>query len=322
MAGMLINGEWKTKDEFADEDGSFKREDSSFRDWVIPEGDEALNGKNSFPAQSGRYHLYVSYACPWANRTLIMRALKGLQEHISVSVVHPYMLDRGWTFDTDFEGATGDTLYGFDALYKLYLKAKPDYTGKVTVPVLWDKQRETIVNNESADIIRILNSAFDAITGNTDDYYPHDLRNEIESVNDKVYNHVNNGVYKAGFATQQDVYEREVCSLFDTLNWLERKLDDNDGPYLFGERLTEADIRLFVTLVRFDAVYHGHFKCNIRRIVDYKHLQAYLERMYNLPAIGQTIHMDHIQNHYYYSHTNINPHRIVPIGPRLSWYKS
>ena len=321
MAGMLIDGQWKTQDEFADDDGAFKRQDSSFRDWVTPDGENAPEGKKAYKAESGRYHLYVSYACPWANRALIMRRLKGLEGHIDVSVVHPYMLDKGWTFDDDFEGATGDRLYGFDRLSQIYTKAKPDYTGKVTVPVLWDKQSETIVNNESSEILRILNSGFNDLTGNDEDYYPQDLRGDIDDVNEQVYHGVNNGVYKAGFATKQDVYQKEVTKLFDVLDHLEERLEEG-GPYLCGARFTEADIRLFVTLVRFDAVYVGHFKCNIKRIEDYQSLQAYLERVYAMPGVGETVHMNHIQHHYYYSHETLNPHRIVPKGPDLSWLNS
>lgn len=321
MAGMLIDGHWKTQDEFADDDGAFKRKESSFRDWITPDGENAPEDKKAFPAQSGRYHLYVSYACPWANRALIMRGLKGLEDHISVSVVHPHMLDKGWSFQAGFDGATaGDNLYGFEHMHQIYTKAMPDYTGKVTVPVLWDKETETIVNNESSEIIRILNTAFNSITGNSDDYYPEALRGDIDEVNERVYHEINNGVYKVGFATKQAVYEGEYEKLFKALDWLESRLENN-GSYLVGEQLTEADIRLFVTLVRFDAVYFGHFKCNKKQIADYPLLQAYLERIYNTPHVGETIHMDHIKSHYYYSHNTINPTRIVPKGPVLSWYK-
>ena len=320
MAGLLVNGEWKQEDEFADDDGAFNREDSKFRDEVVASDAPSQNAK-TFTAESGRYHLYVSYACPWANRALIMRALKQLDNHISVSVVHPYMLDNGWELNADFDGSTGDDLYGFDYMYQVYLKAKPDCSGKVTVPVLWDKQSESIVNNESAEIIRMFNSAFNDITGDEQNFYPEALCQQIDETNQRVYETINNGVYKAGFATKQDVYEKEVSALFDSLDWLETHLSDGRS-YLCGEDLTEADIRLFVTLVRFDAVYFGHFKCNLRQISDYTHLQPYLERLYAMPAFGDTVHMDHIKHHYYYSHKNLNPHGIVPSGPILPWLKS
>jgi putative glutathione S-transferase len=319
MPGQLINGTWKTKNDFADEDGQFKRQDSAFRNWLTADGEAGPDGQKGFPAESGRYHLYVSLACPWAHRTLIFRHLKDLENHIDVSVVHPHMLDHGWELKDDFPGATGDPLYNFDYMHQLYTKAKSDYTGKVTVPVLWDKQEETIVNNESAEIIRMFNTAFNDITGNTDDYYPADLKQQIDKINDRVYKTVNNGVYKAGFATEQGTYEKAATALFDSLDWLEDLLSSK-GPYLCGDRLTEADIRLLTTLLRFDAVYHTHFKCNLHQIMDYPALQSYLECLYDMPAVKPTVNMTHIKQHYYSSHPAVNPHGIVPIGPDLPWY--
>lgn len=318
MAGLLINGKWKIKEQFASDDGQFKRDESQFRNWLTPDGSDGPDGKKGFPAQEGRYHLYVSFACPWAHRALIFLNLKGLSQHLDVSIVHPYMGDKGWHFDDNFNGATGDKLYGFTHMHELYTKAKSDYTGKVTVPVLWDKKEETIVSNESADIIRILNNAFDDLTGNTNNYYPEALKSEINDINDRVYGTINNGVYKAGFATDQDVYDKEVTALFKSLDWVEDKLSDQ-RQFLTGDKLTEADIRLLTTLIRFDAVYHTHFKCNIRKLSDYEFIQAYLERLYNTPAIKPTIHMDHIKTHYYTSHPNVNPSQIIPKGPMLSW---
>ncbi|MAQ71922.1 MAG: glutathione-dependent reductase [Alphaproteobacteria bacterium] len=319
---QLVDGKWVYEDEsFAGKDGKFDRPDTDFRNWITPDGSKGPNGQKGFKAEKNRYHLYVSYACPWAHRTLIFRHLKELEDIISFDVVHPHMLEKSWTFDTDFPKATGDTLYNSNYLYEIYQKAAPDMTGKVTVPVLWDKKEETIVNNESADIIRIFNTAFDDITGNTDNFYPDDLKSEIDDINKRVYDKVNNGVYKTGFATKQEVYTKEVKSLFETLDWLEQLLGDG-REYSLGEQLTEADIRLFTTLVRFDAVYHGHFKCNINRISDYKWLQRYIERIYDLEAVKQTVNLNHIKEHYYYSHGNINPTRIVPEGPLLTWYDS
>lgn len=313
MGGQLIDGQWKTQDSFADEDGSFKRKDSAFRDW-IGEASEKPEGVKTYPVEAGRYHLYVSYACPWAHRALIFRRLKGLEDLIDVSAVHPHMLEEGWSFDDDFPGATGDPLYGFHHLHQIYTKADPNYTGKVTVPVLWDKKEETIVNNESAEIIRIFNSAFNDVTGNRDDYYPDHLRHEIDAINKRIYNSVNNGVYKCGFAETQAAYDENIVPLFDTLDWIEERLSQ-DGPYLMGEDLTEADIRLFTTLVRFDPVYTVHFKCNIRQIKDYPRLHDYTRRIYTMNEVLPSVHFDHIKHHYYYSHSHINPYRIIPKGP-------
>ena len=316
--GQLIDGTWH--DTWYDTNstgGAFQRTVASWRNWITPDGTPGPSGAGGFEAASGRYHLYVSLACPWAHRTLIFRALKGLAPHIGVSVVHPDMLSDGWTFDTDFDGTTGDALHGAAFLRDIYLRADPKMTGRVTVPVLWDTERDTIVSNESAEIIRMFNSAFDRITGNTDDYWPANLRDAIEPVNDRIYDHVNNGVYKAGFATSQKAYDAAVGPLFDTLDWLEDRLGNN--RYLMGDRLTEADIRLWTTLARFDMVYHGHFKCNRARVTDYPNLWGFTRDLYQHPGIAQTLHLGQITRHYHYSHDMINPHRIVPTGPELDW---
>ncbi|MGR3483464.1 glutathione S-transferase family protein [Salipiger marinus] len=314
--GQLIDGRWS--DQWYDTEktgGKFVRSDTAFRNWVTPDGAPGPSGEGGFAAEAGRYHLYVSYACPWAHRALIFRALKGLEDLIEVSVVHPDMLSDGWAFDLDFPGTTGDRLHGLRFLREVYLRADPQISGRVTVPVLWDKSRGTIVSNESAEIIRMFNSAFDGLTGNTDDYWPEALRAEIEPVNDRIYDTVNNGVYKAGFATTQEAYDAAVVPLFETLDWLEARLASQ--RYLMGDRLTEADWRLFTTLIRFDMVYHGHFKCNRARIVDYPSLWGYLRELYQWPGVAGTVRFDHITRHYHYSHDTINPHRIVPIGPDL-----
>ena len=314
--GRLQNGAWQ--DGWYDTKstgGKFERTTTTFRNWITPDGAPGPTGEGGFPAASGRYHLYVSYACPWAHRTLIFRALKGLDDHIGVSVVHPDMLSDGWEFRTDFDGATGDRLFDLPYLRDIYTRADPNISGRVTVPVLWDKTRGTIVSNESAEIIRMFNSAFDGITGNRDDYWPVELRDEIEGVNARIYDTVNNGVYKAGFATTQEAYDEAVHPLFDSLDWLEHRL--SNSRYLMGETITEADWRLFTTLVRFDLVYHTHFKCNRNRIMDYPNLWGYLRELYQWPGVAQTVRFDHIMRHYHYSHETINPHRIVPIGPDL-----
>lgn len=314
--GQLVDGKWQ--DSWYDTSktgGAFVRTTTTFRNWITPDGAPGPSGEGGFPAISGRYHLYVSLACPWAHRTLIFRALKGLEEHIGVSVVHPDMLSEGWTFATDFDGATGDGLFGLPFLRDIYLRADPTISGRVTVPVLWDRERGTIVSNESAEIIRMFNGAFDGITGNDADFWPEALRAEIEAVNARIYDTVNNGVYKAGFATTQAAYDAAVGPLFDTLDWLEARLAER--RFLMGERVTEADWRLFTTLIRFDTVYHGHFKCNRRRIVDYPHLWAYTRDLYQWPGVAATVRMDHITRHYHFSHDTINPHRIVPVGPVL-----
>jgi len=315
--GRMIDGRWhagKVTEDSAD--GAFKRQDAGFRDWVTADGGPGPDGQQGWPAAKGRYHLYVSYACPWAHRTLIVRALKGLEEMIGVSVVDPVMLEQGWTFETE-RGGTGDPLHGADFLWQLYARARDGYTGKVTVPVLWDRERETIVSNESAEIIRMLTQAWDGLGAKPGDFYPAEHRAAIDAINTDIYDRVNNGVYKAGFATTQSAYEEAVLPLFETLDRLEALLAKQD--WLVGARMTEADIRLFTTLVRFDPVYVGHFKCNIRRIVDYPALEAYLERILSDPAIAETVHLDHIQTHYYASHRDLNPCGIVPVGPDLPW---
>ena len=266
-----------------------------------------------FKPESGRYHLYVSYACPWATRTLIYRELKGLADHITVSVVHPDMLDDGWIFDNSYKDATEDHLHGFKFLREVYQKADPNITTSVTVPVLWDKKTQTIVNNESSEIIRMFNTSFNALTGNNDDFYPEDLRESIDELNELIYHNVNNGVYKSGFAKTQQAYDEAVTSLFGTLDKLESILSEN--RYLTGDTLTEADLRLIPTLLRFDIVYVTHFKCNIRRIKDYPALSRYTKELYEIPAIKNTANLDHIKRHYYYSHESINPYRIIPRGP-------
>jgi len=316
--GLLVDGEWR--DKWYDTEstgGKFERSTSEFRNWVTADGSAGPSGKSGFQAQSGRYHLYVSYACPWAHRALIFRALKDLTDHISVSVVHPDMMEDGWTFATDFEGATGDTLFGSDFLRDIYIKADPNFTGRVTVPVLWDKAQNTIVSNESAEIIRMFNNAFNEITGNTDDYWPTDLREQIADINERVYETVNNGVYKAGFATSQDAYDDAVHPLFDSLAWLESILENN--RFLAGDKLTEADWRLFTTLARFDLVYHTHFKCNHKRLIDYPNLWAYTRQLYQHPDIAETVHFDHIVRHYHFSQTTVNPHQIIPINPTVDF---
>jgi glutathionyl-hydroquinone reductase len=315
--GILKNGEWVVGGSSTTESGDFERQPTAFRNWITPDGAAGPSGEGGFPAESGRYHLYVSLACPWAHRTLIFRALKGLEAHVSVDVVHPLMGEDGWSFDADFPGATGDRLMGKRFLREVYTEAAPRATGRVTVPVLWDKERGAIVSNESADIIRMFNGAFDAVTGNREDYWPEHLREEIEAVNERVYATVNDGVYRAGFATSQGAYDRAVRALFESLDWLEARLSRR--RYLLGDRLTEADWRLATTLFRFDPVYHGHFKCNRRRLVDYPSLWAYARELYQIPGVAGTVAFDHIAEHYHRSHESINPHRIVPIGPDLDW---
>jgi glutathionyl-hydroquinone reductase len=307
--GLLVNGAWQDKwyDTKAS-GGEFKRQESRFRQWITADGSPGPDGQRGFAANSGRYHLYVSLACPWAHRTLIFRQLKGLVEHVGVTVVEPLMLENGWEFS-----AEGDDLYGLDYLYQLYLKAARDYEGRVTVPVLWDKQQQTIVSNESADIIRMFNSAFDSMTGNRLDFYPAALRGEIDTINQRVYEEINNGVYRAGFATTQAAYEKAYDALFEALDWVEARLASRN--YLLGDQVTEADWRLFTTLVRFDAVYHGHFKCNRNRLLEFSYLPGYLSRLYKTPGVAETVNLDHIKKHYYGSHKTINPTGIVSAGP-------
>ena len=315
--GQLVDGVWMDREPVAKtSNGRFLRADASLRNWITADGRPGPSGEGGFKAEAGRYHLYVSLACPWAHRTLILRKLKGLEDMISVSVVHWFMAENGWTFEAD-EGSTGDHLFGADYLHQVYTRAHPTYSGRVTVPVLWDKETATIVSNESSEIIRMLNSAFDDIGANDADYYPEALRGGIDGINDVVYNTVNNGVYKSGFARSQEAYEDAVLALFGTLEMLETRLAER--RYLVGERITEADWRLFTTLVRFDPVYVGHFKCNLKRLVDFPNLFAYARELYQWPGVAETVDFHHIKNHYYASHTSINPTRIVPKGPVIGW---
>ncbi len=311
--GLLVNGEWQ--DRWYDTkatDGHFARSQSQFRHWITTDGSAGPTGAAGFKAETGRYHLYVSLACPWAHRTLIFRVLKGLASSISVSVVNPLMKEHGWTFDPA-PGVVADPLHQSQYLHQLYTQAAADYSGRVTVPILWDKHRDTIVSNESADIIRMLNSAFDQAGATPGDYYPVALRREIDSLNQHIYDSVNNGVYKAGFATTQAAYEDALYPLFASLDQLEHRLSQQ--RYLLGERITEADWRLFTTLIRFDPVYVGHFKCNLRPIRSYPHLWGYLKELYQWPGVRATVDMAHIKTHYYASHDMINPTGVVPVGP-------
>ena len=315
--GLLIDGEWH--DQWYDtksSGGRFQREDARFRNWVTRDGKEGPTGAAGFGAEPGRYHLYVSYACPWAHRTLIFRRLKKLEKIIPISVVHWYMGEKGWTF-ADGEGVIKDPIHGAEFLYQVYQAAAPDYTGRVSVPVLWDRRTERIVSNESADIIRMFNSAFDDVGAAAGDYYPRALREEIDALNERVYHTVNNGVYKAGFATTQAAYEENVAPLFETLEWLDARLAKS--RYLTGNRITEADWRLFTTMLRFDPVYFGHFKCNLRRLVDFHNLWPYVRDLYQYPGVADTVHLDHIKAHYYMSHKTINPAGIVPAGPEIDY---
>lgn len=305
--GLLVDGVWH--DEWyntEDNDGKFIREDAQFRDWISKEG--------KFQPEAGRYHLYVCLACPWASRCLMMRKLKGLEEIISLSVVSPVMLEHGWTFK-DGPGVIADPIIDADYIHEIYTHVDPTYSGRVTVPVLYDKKTDTIVNNESSDIIRMMNTAFDEIGATPGDYYPANLRDEIDDINDYVYDHVNNGVYKAGFAIEQQVYEKEAQNVDDALAKLNDRLEHQD--YLVGDQLTEADIRLFTTLIRFEHVYFGHFKCNLHHLTEYPHLWEYTKRIYNYENLADTVNFDHIQTHYYKSHTMINPNQIIPAGPDL-----
>ena len=319
--GKLVDGVWH--DVWYDTKstrGHFERAASQFRNWITPDGAPGPTGEGGFAAEAGRYHLYVSLACPWAHRTLIFRKLKKLEDLIPVSVVDPVMLSNGWEFKGPGEGVDGgtvDPLFGAETLWQVYLKADPHYSGRVTVPVLWDRKENRMVSNESAEIIRMFNSAFDGITGSRDDYYPASLRAEIDALNETIYDTVNNGVYKAGFATTQEAYEKNVWTLFETLDALEERLAGR--RYLTGDSITEADWRLFTTLVRFDAVYVGHFKCNIRRIADYPNLSGYLRDLYQVPGVADTVNLGHIKTHYYRSHLTIKPTGIVPAGPALDF---
>ena len=315
--GLLIDGEWH--DKWYDTDktgGKFEREAARFRNWVTADGTPGPQGEGGFQAESGRYHLYVSMACPWAHRTLIFRKLKGLESHIAVSVVHPDMVENGWEFRPNDEKHR-DYLHNSQFMHQLYTRAAPTYSGRVTVPVLWDTHHQTIVSNESADIIRMLNSAFDGLDGVKAelDLYPAELRSEIEAVNERVYHTVNNGVYKAGFATAQDKYEEAYAELFRSLDWLEDRLSTQ--RYLVGRQLTEADWRLFTTLIRFDAVYFSHFKCNRQRIADFPALSAYVRDLYQVPGMAETVDLEQIKRHYYVSQRTINPTQVVPVGPQV-----
>ncbi|MEM1154205.1 MAG: glutathione S-transferase family protein [Pseudomonadota bacterium] len=311
--GLLQNGQWVDKwYDTKSSNGEFKRQDSAFRNWLTADGSAGPSGESGFKAEKGRYHLYVSLACPWAHRTLIFRQLKGLEDYIDVTVVDPIMLENGWEMT--------DPLYGLEFLYQLYLKADANYEGRVTVPVLWDKERETIVSNESSEIIRMFNTAFDDLTGNTDDYYPEALRGEIDALNERIYPDINNGVYRAGFATSQKAYEEAFDKLFAALDWVEDKLSQQ--PYLAGAQITEADWRLFTTLIRFDAVYFGHFKTNRQLLSSFAAIHAYVHRLYQVAGVAKTVNFEHIKTHYYASHRTINPSGVVPVGPALEFEPS
>jgi putative glutathione S-transferase len=315
--GLLQNGKWV--DQWYDTKstgGRFERKAAQFRNWITKDGTAGSTGSGGFIAEPGRYHLYVSLACPWAHRTMIFRALKGLESMISVSVVHWYMVDHGWTFDAA-DGVIPDSVNDARLLHEIYTKADSDFSGRVTVPIIWDKKNKTIVSNESSEIIRMFNSAFDNVGADVGDYYPKELRQEIDSLNDRIYSTLNNGVYRCGFATTQEAYDEVVIPLFDTLDWLEDILSSK--TYLTGNQITEADWRLFTTLIRFDPVYVGHFKCNIRRIIDYPNLSNYVRDLYQQPGIADTVNMEHIKNHYYASHETINPSRVVPKGPDIDF---
>ncbi|MDO6562044.1 glutathione S-transferase family protein [Amphritea sp. 1_MG-2023] len=315
--GLLIAGKWHDRwYETKNSKGEFVREQAGFRHWVTADGSAGPTGDAGFKAEQGRYHLYVSLACPWAHRTLIFRKLKGLESLISVSVVSPNMLDQGWSFDRA-TGSSGDDLYDSAFMHQLYTRVQPDYTGRVTVPVLWDKQQQTIVSNESAEIIRMFNSAFDELTGNRQDYWPVAKRAEIEQLNEWIYNDINNGVYRSGFATTQAAYEHNVKAVFDSLARVETLLAEQ--RYLTGTAITEADWRLFTTLIRFDAVYHGHFKCNLKQLREFPHISGYLRELYQIAGVAETVNIEQIKQHYYYSHQMINPTRVVPVGPELDF---
>lgn len=313
--GLLVDGQWQDRWYENSNDGEFQREQAKRRDWVTADGSPGPDGRKAVKAEAGRYHLYVSLACPWAHRTLIYRKLKKLEPLIEVSVVSWLMAEHGWTFDTS-SGSTGDALDDLSYLHQRYTADDSEYTGRVTVPVLWDRQERRIVNNESAELIRIFNTAFDDLTGSTLDLYPEPLRAEIDSHNERIYPRVNNGVYRAGFASTQKAYESAFDELFSELYKLDKRLGDH--RYLAGEYLTEADWRLFTTIIRFDAVYHGHFKCNLRRIEDYPNLSNWLRELFQWPGIAETVDLNHIKHHYYASHRHINANGIVPKGPQLA----
>ena len=323
--GLLVNGQWHDKwYDTKQSGGAFQREAAQLRNWVTADGSAGPSGDAGFKAESGRYHLYVSLACPWAHRTLIFRQLKQLEAHITVSVVSPDMLDQGWTFEqlsgTDAsKGSSGDALFGYDYMHQIYTRNKADYSGRVTVPVLWDKQQNRIVSNESSEIIRMFNSAFNTITGDTQDFYPQALQADIDAVNELVYDSINNGVYRCGFATTQEAYDSAYQQLFDALDQVEQRLSQQ--RYLAGKQLTEADWRLFTTLIRFDAVYHGHFKCNRQRLEDFANISNYVRELYQWPGVAKTVDFYHIKRHYYFSHTMINPTQVVPVGPDIDYHR-
>jgi len=323
--GVLIDGVWQEQEpeparpDPARASGRYERAQTAFRNWVTPDGRPGPTGSDGFSAAAGRYHLYVSLACPWAHRTLIVRALKGLEQIVPVSVTNWLMAEQGWTFSPG-EGVIPDPLFNSRYLHEIYARADAHYTGRASVPVLWDQHTQTIVNNESSEIIRMFNSVFDAIGAQPGDYYPRERREQIDALNARIYDTVNNGVYKAGFATSQAAYEDAVAPLFETLDWLEEQLAH--GRFLCDDTFTEADIRLFTTLVRFDSVYHGHFKCNLRRLIDYRHLWAYTRDIFQMPGVASTVNFAHIKRHYYQSHRRINPTGIVPAGPMLDFDES
>jgi len=309
--GLLVEGKWHDKwYDTKSNGGRFVRRESQFRDWIT------ADGSSGFKAEADRYHLYVSLACPWAHRTLIFRKIKKLEDRISLSIVDPLMEENGWEF-TDYAGTIADPINSATYLHEIYTAAKPDYTGRVTVPILWDKEKKTIVNNESAEIIRMLNSEFNEFGDSTLDFYPEDLRDEIDRINAVVYDNINNGVYKCGFATTQEAYEEAFHKLFKTLDEIEKILSKN--RYLVGDKLTEADWRLFTTLLRFDSVYYSHFKCNLRRIEKYTHMSNYIRELYQYPGVAETVNFKHIKEHYFKSHKTINPTGVVPIGPELDF---
>ncbi|MCS4487761.1 glutathione S-transferase family protein [Streptococcus sciuri] len=315
--GLLVNGVWQQQSlEELSKNGNFVKPDAAFKNWVTADGSAGPTGVGGFKAEKGRYHLVVSYACPWASRTLVMRVLKDLEDIVSLSVVNPLMLEQGWTFEAG-DKVVADPIMGADYLHQLYTLSNPDYTGRVSVPILWDKKTGQIVSNESADIMRMFNSAFNDLTGNQVDYYPESLREQIEQMNEWIYTTFNQGVYKAGMASSQSAYEKAVTDVFETMEKLNQLFTKQ--TYLLGDKVTEADWRLFTTLVRFDAVYYGHFKCNLKRLVDFPNLWNYTKRLYHQPKIADTVHLDHVKIHYYGSHRHINPTGIVPLGPDIDW---
>ena len=315
--GLLVDGKWHdTWYDTGANKGKFVRSEAQFRNWITADGSAGATGKAGFKAEAGRYHLYISNACPWAHRVMIFRALKGLTEMIGISVVHPYMVENGWTFAAG-DGVIADSINGAEFVHQIYTTADPNYSGRVTVPILWDKEQKTIVSNESSEIIRMLNSEFDGVGALAGDYYPENLRVEIDEINERIYHTINNGVYKSGFASTQEAYEEAVVPLFESLDWVEGILSEK--RYLCGGEITEADWRLFTTLIRFDAVYVGHFKCNLKMICQYENLSGYVRELYQIEGVRETVNMEHIKSHYYESHDMVNPTRIVPMGPLLDF---